>query len=104
MVYRLGLTPDQAYIESAKISHLVLCDASGEIGPSAQALKGIAQELGSKKIKIIEIPGAIPNMHFEAGIYEDYIQTEAAQYRELQQSYSENSDLIAGDISTRKKS
>ena len=31
MVYRLGLTPDRGYIENAKISHIILCDVSGEL-------------------------------------------------------------------------
>ena len=76
MIYRLGLTPDRAFIESKKISHILIADASGESGPSALALEGIAKELGSKKLTLITSKEKVETLGFEAGIYEAYLREE----------------------------
>jgi hypothetical protein len=94
MVYRLGLTPDRAYVEEAKISHVILCDASGELGPSALALQAVVVELGPKKLRVIEIDTNIPHMHFEAGIYEQYLARETAKYLQTQEYYTQNSNIL----------
>ncbi len=66
MVYRLGMTPDQAFIETKKISHLILIDSAGQVGPSIESLRGVARELGPKKLIVTERASGVTGTKFIA--------------------------------------
>ncbi len=105
MIYRLGLTPDKIFIESKKISHILVADASGESGPSAIALEGVAKELGPKKLKYISGTKRVETLGFEAGVYEAYLREEGQKYQAVQDGYTEASDETSGEeVKLKKKS
>ena len=66
MVYRLGMTPDQAFIENEKISHLILIDSAGQAGPTVESLRATAQNLGTKKLNVVERASGLTGIKFVA--------------------------------------
>lgn len=84
MVYRLGMTPDQAFIENEKISHLILIDSAGQVGPTVESLRATAQTLGTKKLNVVERASGVVPVRFVPGIYESYLLEKSQEYSKLQ--------------------
>ena len=94
MVYRLGMTPDQAFIENEKISHLILIDSAGQVGPTVESLRATAQTLGTKKLNVVERASGVVPVRFVPGIYESYLLEKSQEYSKLQLWYTKVSDAL----------